>query len=100
MCASFGDSHDLESPGYKGKPYCWFAYDVIKNMIMQIMIEFQNSDMTCNTIKRVSVPTKTSLQAKGVGEFSIMLYGKMGWGCSLAHQQGCRNINVWRFSKL
>ena len=38
------------------------------------------------TIHRVSVPnfnlfgrTKTDLQAKEVGEFYIILYGKMGW---------------------
>ena len=47
--------------------------------------------MAYTTIKCVSVPnlkslepTKTELQAKEVGEFSIMLYGKMGWGHSLA----------------
>ena len=62
-----------------------------------------NFDMAYKTIKRVSVPnlksfgpTKTELQAKEVGEFSIMLYGKMGWGGgrSLAQQHGCHNINV------
>ena len=67
--------------------------------------------MAYKTIKRVSVPTlkpfgptKTELRAKQVGEFSIMLNGKMGWGegggRSLVHQHGCRNINVCRFSKL
>ena len=47
--------------------------------------------MAYKTIKRVSIPnlksfgpTKTELQAKEVGEFSIMLHGKMGWGHSLA----------------
>ena len=66
-----------------------------------------NFDMAYKTIKRVSVPnlksfvpTKTELRAKEVGEFSVMLYGKMGWGRSLAHHHGCPNINVWRFSKL
>ena len=66
-----------------------------------------NFDMAYKTIKRVSVPnvnsfgpTKTELRATEVGEFSIMLYGKMGWGRSLAHQHGSCNINVWRFSKL
>ena len=56
------------------------------------MINFpQNFDMAYRTIKRVSVPnlnsfgpTKTELQAKEVGEFSIMLYGKIGWWHSLA----------------
>ena len=45
-----------------------------------------NFDMAYKTIQRVSVPnmklfesTKTKLWAKEVGEFSIMLYGKMGW---------------------
>ena len=63
--------------------------------------------MAYKTIKRVSVPNlksfgpmKTELQAKEVGEFSIMLYGKMGWERSHAHQHGCCNINVWRSSKL
>ena len=43
--------------------------------------------MAYKTIKRVSVPklksfgpTKIELQVKEVGEFSIILYGKMGWG--------------------
>ena len=44
-------------------------------------------------------PTKTELRAKEVGEASIVLYGKMGWGRSLAHQHGCCVVNVWRFSK-
>ena len=63
--------------------------------------------MACKTIKHVSVrnlksfgPTKTESRAKEVGEFSIMLCGKMGWWRSLAHHYGCRNMNVWRFSKL
>ena len=63
--------------------------------------------MTYITIKRVSVPnlksfgpTITELQAKKFGEFSIKLDGKMTGGRSLAHQHGCHNINVWRFSKL
>ena len=45
-----------------------------------------NFDTVYKTIHRVSVPnfnlfgrTKTDLQAKEVGEFSIILYGKMGW---------------------
>ena len=53
-----------------------------------------NFDMACKTIL-VSVPNlklfgsmKTELWAEEVGEFSIMLYGKMGW-----YQHGCRNIN-------
>ena len=60
-----------------------------------------NFDMANKTMKRVSVPnlkafepTKTELRAKEVLEFSIMLYGKMDWGRSLAHQHGCRNMNV------
>ena len=60
--------------------------------------------MACKTIKRVRNlksfgQKKTELGAKEVGEFSITLYGKMGWGRSLAHHHGCRNINVLRFSK-
>ena len=49
-----------------------------------------NFGLVYKTTKRVSVPnlksfrpTKTELQAKEVGEFSIMLYGKMGWGVFL-----------------
>ena len=56
--------------------------------------------MAYKTIKRVSVPnlksfgpTKTELQAKEIGELSIMLYAKMSWERSLAHQHGCRNIH-------
>ena len=58
-------------------------------------------------IQRVSVPNLklfgpmiTELWAKKVGEFSIMLYGKMGWWALFCHHHGCRNINVWRFSKV
>ena len=46
-----------------------------------------NFGVAYKTIMLVSVlnfklfrPTKIELQAKEVGEFSIMLYGKMGWG--------------------
>ena len=56
--------------------------------------------MAYKTIKRVSVPNlksygpaKTEVRAKEVGEFSIMLYGKMSLRRSLAHHHGCRNIN-------
>ena len=45
-----------------------------------------NFDMACNTIQCVSVPnlkvfglTKIELRAKEVEEFSIRLYGKIGW---------------------
>ena len=34
----------------------WFAYDVIKNMIMQIMINLPKILMAYKTIERVSVP--------------------------------------------
>ena len=61
-------------------------------------------------MQRVSLPNlnlfgsmKTELRAKEVGKFSIMLYGKMGCMHSFAYQQYkycCRNINMWRFSKL
>ena len=45
-------------------------------------------------------PTKTELRAKEVGEFSVMLCGKMGWGRSVAHQLLPQyNTFVWRFSK-
>ena len=57
--------------------------------------------MAYKTIKRVSVPnfksfgpTKTELWAKEVLEFFVRSYGKMGWGRSLAHHHGCRNINI------
>ena len=46
--------------------------------------------MAYKTIKHVFVPNlksfgqkKTELRAKEVEEFSIMLYGKMGWGVLL-----------------
>ena len=57
--------------------------------------------MAYKTIKGVSVPnlksfrpTNTELRAKEGGEFSSMLYGKMGLGRSLAYQYGCCNINA------
>ena len=66
-----------------------------------------NFDMAHKTIKRVSVPNlkslgppESELRAKEVGEFSVMLYGKMGWGRFLARQHDGCNINVWRFLKL
>ena len=61
--------------------------------------------MAHKIIKRVSVlnlklfrPMKTELLAKGVGEFSVMLYGKWADGHSFVHQHGCHNLNLWRFS--
>ena len=90
-----------------GNDYWWFAYDVIKKHVYANYDRFvPNFDMAYKTIKRISVPnlksfrpTKTELRAKEDGECSIMLYGKMGWGRSLAYQHSCRNINVWRSSK-
>ena len=56
-------------------------------------------DMAYKTTQRVSVPdlelfgsTKAELWAQEVGEFSVMLYGKMDWWTF--HQHGCCNINV------
>ena len=49
---------------YEEQTYWWFAYDVIKNMTMQIMNFFG--------------PMKTEFQTKEVREFSIMLYGSGG----------------------
>ena len=66
-------------------PYCmnicywWFAYDIIKNIIMEIMIDL--SQILIWHIKRVSVPnlksfgqTKTEVRAKEVEEFSVTLH--------------------------
>ena len=57
--------------------------------------------MAYKTIKRIFVPnlksfrpTETAIRAKEVRDCSIMLYGKMGVGRSVAHQHGCRNVNV------
>ena len=54
-------------------------------MIMQVMIDLSQILIWPLTIKRVSVPnlklfgpTKTELRAKEVGEFSVMLYVKIG----------------------
>ena len=67
-------------------------------MIMQIMIHMTDiliwhKTRLCTKFEAFG-PRKTELRAKEVGEFSIMLYGKMGWGRSLTHQHGCHNINV------
>ena len=66
-----------------------------------------NFDMAYKTVRLVPVPnlksfrpTRTELPAKEVGQFSIMVYGKMGWGRSIAHQHGCCKINVWRSSEI
>ena len=59
-----------------------------------------NFDMTYKTIQSVSVPNvklfgpmKKEIRAKEAAEFSITLYGKMGWW---AHHYGCRNIKMNR----
>ena len=45
---------------------------------------------------------KTELEAREVGEFSLCHVGKWVDGHSFAYQRenGCRNINVWRYLKL
>ena len=55
-----------------------------------------NFGMAYKTTKRASVPNLKSfgptiieLRAEEVGEASITVYGKMGWGRSLAHHHGC-----------
>ena len=59
-----------------------------------------NLDMAYRTIKRASVPnlksfgpTKTELWEKDI---SIMLYGKMGWGRTLANTHGCGNMEIFK----
>ena len=66
-----------------------------------------NFGIVHKTIQHVSVPNlnllgpkKPELWAKEVGEFSVMLYGKMSCRHSFVYQHGCRNINVSKFSKL
>ena len=70
----------------------------VKNMTMHQFVP--NLDMTYKTIKCVREVIWTELSAKEVGELPVTLYGKMGWGRSLAHDHGCCNINVWRFSNI
>ena len=61
-------------------------------MTMQIMVNSLQILITYKTIQRVSVPNlnlfgpmKTELQAKEVGETSIMLYGKWAGRHSFAY---------------
>ena len=82
--------------------YWWFAYDVIKNMIMQITINLPQIFIWPIKAYNVSVsnlklfgPMRTELWVKEVGEFPIMLYGRMGWWAFW-----WAFINEWRFSKL
>ena len=63
--------------------------------------------MAYKTTQRVSTPNlklfgplKTELRVKEVEEFSIQLRYMGKWAGSFAHQHGCLNIHVWRFSKL
>ena len=61
------------------KSYYWsFAHDVIKNMIMQIMINLLQIVVWPLRLYNVSLPNlwpmKTELRAKEVGEFSIRFY--------------------------
>ena len=65
-----------------------------------------NCDMAYKTIQRVSVPNSKlfrrmniELWTKEAGHFFISYMGKRAGRHSFAHQHGCRNINVWRFSK-
>ena len=76
------------------------------NMIMQIIIDL--SQILISPIRPLNVSLsqicsqldqRNRVTAKGVGGLSIMLYGKMGWGRFLAHQHGCSNIYLRRFSK-
>ena len=84
--------------GFPTKLSVQFCLLVRRHVDISIHVDF---DMACRTIQHVSVPnmkllesTKTKLQANEVGECSIMLHGKMGWGHSFAYQHGSRDINV------
>ena len=67
--------------------YCWFSYDVIKSMTMQIMINFfqilgwplRPYNLSVSNLKSLG-QMKRELWAKEVSDFSIILYGEMGWG--------------------
>ena len=63
--------------------------------------------MPCKTIQRVFVPNlnlfgpmKTEFRPKKLKNFLLCYMGKWAGGRSFAHQHGCHNINVWRFSEL
>ena len=60
----------------------WFAHDVIKNMIMQIMFNLLRIliwpiSSISTKFEVIWTKTKTGLWAKEVEQFSVMLYGKM-----------------------
>ena len=82
--------------------YWWFANDVIKNMIMQSMINLpQTFFMACETIQRVSVsnlksfePMKTELWAKEFEQFPLCYMGNGQVGMAY------HSINVWRLFEL
>ena len=81
-------------------PYWWFAYDVIKNMTMQIMINLSYKTIQCVSVPNLNVfkPMKTEFEK--LENFLLCYMGKWAGRHSFAYQHGCRNINVWKFSKL
>ena len=71
----------------------WWSYFEVEKYIKNISV---NGNRWIEIFRFVSIQwsMKTELCAKEVGEFSVMLHGKMGWWASFAHHHGCRNTTV------
>ena len=82
--------------------YWWFTYDVIKNMIMQIIMNLPQ--ILVWDIKPYNVPLydiysyldqrKQSYGPKKLEDFPLRYMGKCACGHSFAHQHGHGNIDV------
>ena len=78
--------------------YWWFSYDVIKNMIIQIIINVLQ--ILVWAIRRYNVPLyeiwshlDQGRQSYGSKKLKDFLYFVI-WENEFAHQHGCHNINV------
>ena len=90
------------------KTYGWFANTVIKDMIMQIMINLlqilmwpiNHTTCPCSKIWSHLDQWTQSYWPSKLENFLLCYMGKWAGGHYFAHHHGCRNIYVWRFSKL
>ena len=86
----------------------WFAYDVIRNMTMQIMTNLPQ--ILLWPVRPYSASLyqfwtywdqwKPSYGPKKLENFLLCYMAKWAGRCSFAYQHGCCNINVWKFSVL
>ena len=91
--------------------YWWFAYDVIKNMIIQIttnLLYILKWAIRSYKVSLYKIQSHLDQQKQSYGskklekleDFLLCYMGKRAGRLSFAHQHGYCNINVWRFFKL